>query len=98
MHSLEVDIENDFDGEGVSRWAAMTDFSYISYQVSSHLCPVEIHRRTPGISVRYSFADACVVVHHVVEIFAILRYRSVLRGGVCTTVVTDMYDQISFEL
>lgn len=34
LHELVVDVENDRDGEGVSRWAAMTEFwSLISYQV-----------------------------------------------------------------
>lgn len=34
LHELVVDLENDHDGEGVSRWAAMTEFlSLISYQV-----------------------------------------------------------------
>lgn len=36
IHELVVDLENDRDGEGVSRWAAMTEFlSLISYQVRS---------------------------------------------------------------
>lgn len=33
-HELEVDMLEDHDGEGISRWAAMTEFlSLISYQV-----------------------------------------------------------------
>lgn len=33
-HELVVDIDKDHDGEGISRWAAMTEFwSLISYQV-----------------------------------------------------------------
>lgn len=33
-HELVVDVENDHDGEGISRWAAMTEFlSLISYKV-----------------------------------------------------------------
>lgn len=40
LHELAVDLENDRDGEGVSRWAAMTEFlSLISYQVRSKALP-----------------------------------------------------------